>query len=160
MTQVQTAEELELIVNDAIQDGRFDAAIAQSQELTKIDPGNTFAWFLFGRGQSAKSLDLLDQLEISETDEAITSARLALLYNQLGEHSKPLALFQNAIVKEPNTARLHFGLAETLRFNGDFAKAEVEYNAALQCDEHCYEAYYELANRCRYGSLYFIRQSN
>ena len=185
MTQAQTAEELELIVNDAIQDGRFDAAIAQSQELTKIDPGNAFAWFLlgratrmhgnlkkasvflekavnldsnnkqsllelaycyFGRGQSAKSLDILDQLEISETDEAITSARLALLYNQLGEHSKPLTLFQNAIIKEPNTARLHFGLAETLRFNGDFAKAEVEYNAALQCDEHCYEAYYELAN--------------
>ena len=185
MTQAQTAEELELIVNDAIQHGRFDAAIAQSQELTKIDPGNAFAWFLlgratrlhgnlkkasaflekavsldsnnkqsllelaycyFGRGQSAKSLELLDRIEISVTGDAITSARLALLYNQLGEHSKPLALFQNAIIKEPNTARLHFGLAETLRFNGDFAKAEVEYNAAIQCDEHCYEAYYELAN--------------
>ena len=185
MTQTQTAEELGHLVNDAIQHSQFDAAITQSQELTKIDPGNAYAWFLlgratrlkgylkkasnflekaisldsnnkqsllelaycyFGRGQSAKSLDLLDQLENSETDDAITSARLAMLYNQLGEHSKPLVLFQNAAIREPNTARFHFGLAETLRFHGDFGKAEVEYNAAIRCDEHCYEAYYERAN--------------
>ena len=28
----------------------------------------------------------------------------------------------------------------------NFAKAEAEYNDAIRCDEHCYEAYYELAN--------------
>ena len=181
----QTAEELEHLVNDAIQHGQFDAAIAQSQELTKIDPGNALGWFLLGRatrlhgdlkkastflekavsldsndtpsllelaycyycrGLSAKSLELLDQIKISETDDAITSGKLARLYNLLGEHSKSLVLFQSATTKEPNTASLHLGFAETLRFNGDFDKAEVEYNAAIRCDEHCYEAYYELAN--------------
>ena len=185
MTQAQTAEQLERIVNDAIQHGQFDAAIAQSRELTRIEPGNALGWFLlgratrlcgglkkasvflekavsldannaqsllelancyFGRGLSAKSLDLLDRMEILVTDDAITSGRAAMLYNQLGEHSKPLVLFQNGVIKQPNTAWLHFGLAETLRFNGDFAKAEAEYNAALRCDEHCYEAYYELVN--------------
>ena len=85
-------------------------------------------------------------MEKLETDDAITSGRAAMLYNQLGEHSKPSALFQNGLIKQPNTAWLHFGLAETLRFNGEFAKAEEEYNAALRRDEHCYEAYYELAN--------------
>ena len=185
MTQAQTAEQLERIVNDAIQHGRFDAAIAQSRELTRIEPGNALGWFLmgratrlcgdikkasaflekavsldannaqsllelaycyFGRGLSDKSLEVLDRMEKLETDDATTSGRAAMLYNQLGEHSKPLALFQNGLIKQPNTAWLHFGLAETLRFNGEFAKAETEYNDALRCDEHCYEAYYELAN--------------
>lgn len=185
MIQAQTAAQFERTVNDAIQHGRFDAAISQSRELTEIDPGNPLGWFLlgratrlsgdlkkasaflekavsldanntqsllelaycyFGRGLSAKSLELLDRMEILETDDAITSGRAATLYNQLGEHSKPLALFQNAVIKQPDTAWLHFGLAETLRFNGEFSGAEAEYNDALRCDEHCYEAYYELAN--------------
>ena len=185
MTQAQTAEQLERIVNDAIQHGRFDAAIAQSRELTEIDPGNPLGWFLLGRatrlsgelkkasaflekavsldansvqsllelaycysgrGLSAESLEVLDRMEKLATDDATTSGRAAMLYNQLGEHSRPLALFQNGLIKQPDTAWLHFGLAETLRFNGEFARAEAEYNDALRCDEHCYEAYYELAN--------------
>lgn len=104
------------------------------------------AYRYFRRGLTVQSLELLERIEISETGDASTSARVATLYNQLGEYTKPLTLFQNALIKEPDTAGLHFGLAETLRFNGDFAKAEEEYKAALRCDEHCYEAYYELAN--------------
>ena len=185
MTQAQTAAQLEPVVNDAIQQGRFDTAIAQSRELTETDPGDPFGWLLlgratrlsgdlkkaspflekavsldanntqallelaycyFGRGLPENSLELLDRMEISGTDDAIMSGRVATLYNLLGEHSKPLALFQNAVTKQPDTAWLHFGLAETLRFNGEFAGAEAEYNDALRCDEHCYEAYYELAN--------------
>lgn len=104
------------------------------------------AYRYFRRGLTVQSLELLERIELSETGDASTSARVATLYNQLGEYTKPLALFQNALIKEPDTAGLHFGLAETLRFNGDFANAEEEYKAALRCDDHCYEAYYELAN--------------
>ena len=104
------------------------------------------AYRYFRRGLTVQSLELLERIELSETGDANISAGVATLYNHLGEYSKSLVLFQNAVIKEPNTARFHFGLAETLRFNGDFGKAEEEYNAALRCDEHCYEAYYELAN--------------
>ena len=99
----------------------------------------------YRRGLTVQSLELLERIELSETGDANISAGVATLYNHLGEYSKSLVLFQNAVIQEPNTARFHFGLAETLRFNGDFGKAEEEYNAALRCDEHCYEAYYELA---------------
>ena len=131
--------------------GDLNSASAFLEKAVNLESSDTqslyeLAYCYFARGDSTNSLELLERLESLETADPSPLGRVATLYNQLGEHSKSLVLFEKVVVQEPETARFHFGLAETLRFHGDFDKAEKEYNAAIRCDSHCYEAYLERAN--------------
>ena len=131
--------------------GDLNSASAFLEKAVNLESSDTqslyeLAYCYFARGDSTNSLELLERLESLETADPLTLGRVAPLYNQLGEHSKSLVLFEKVVVQEPETARFHLGLAETLRFHGEFDKAEKEYNAAIRCDSHCYEAYLERAN--------------
>ena len=82
--------------------------------------------------------------EVEGTDLSRTYNNLGIVYNKKGWHESAIAIYQEGLEINPNSAELHRSLGHTYHKKGDGQKAVGEYEQAVYLDPHMATAYSDL----------------
>ena len=133
--------------------GRAAEAIAQDEEVLRINPGdpeahNNLGVLLSAAGRSAEALGHFQRALQLKPGYAEAENNLAGVLAAIPGHAaEAVALYLRAVRREPGSAEIHNNLASALaRMPGHTAEAVAQYEEAIRLKPGYAEAHYNLAN--------------
>jgi tetratricopeptide (TPR) repeat protein len=138
-----------------LRNGMVDEAIAQGQEVRKLDENNQGALILLAQAYLAKGdkdaaiqaftqvADLSRGTEFATVDRRMNEVyyNLGVLYQERAEPEKAIEAYQAALAVDRTDADAHYRLGMTLQATGDHTAAIGEFDEALRFVPNFAEAY-------------------
>jgi tetratricopeptide (TPR) repeat protein len=140
-----TAEPILARVRAHLAQGDGPAAARDVADAERLEPNTDDTWYARGmvseqRGDTAEALRDYSSAFAANRSNTQARARLAALALRLGVYDKAREQFEALLRLHYRPSRMHFGLGQVARAQGDAAAAAAEYRKALELEPTFAEA--------------------